>query len=176
MTLSEQLKACIRTVPDFPKPGIHYKDISTLFLNPGLLEQSIVAIAEALRPYHLNAIAGIESRGFLFGATIALHLNLPFVMIRKAGKLPAETYKMAYDLEYGKAEIEMHKDAIQTGWRVGIIDDVLATGGTALAAVKLIEMAGAQVPVCSFLADIMELNGKEHFSSRNIVIQTLLSY
>ena len=124
MTLGEQIIAAVRTVPDFPKPGIQYKDISTLFLRPDLVKQMIEASANKLSEYKADAIAGIESRGFLLGAAIAAHMQLPFVMIREAGKLPSATYQETYALEYGTATIEMHCDALPSGVRVIVIEDV----------------------------------------------------
>lgn len=176
MTLSEKINSAIRTIPNFPKEGIQYKDISTLFLRPDIIQEIIDASSNALREHHVEVIAGIESRGFLLGAAIAAKMQLPFVMIRKAGKLPAETYKETYDLEYGSATIEMHSDAISKGSRVAIIDDVLATGGTALAASELIKRAGAYPIVSSFIAELEFLNGAKKLEDAGIQCLSLVKY
>jgi len=131
MTIQEQLKAVIRDVPDFPKPGILFKDISTIMLNPSVSNAVLDHLVEKYQHTGLDAIAGIESRGFLFGYPLAMRLGLPFVLIRKEGKLPYDKIKHAYALEYGEAVIEMHTDAIEKGQRVLIHDDLLATGGSA---------------------------------------------
>lgn len=176
MTLSDQILSAVRTVPDFPEPGIQYKDISTLFLRPDLVEQMIEASAKALSVYKADAIAGIESRGFLLGAAIAAHMQLPFVMIRKAGKLPSATYQETYDLEYGTATIEMHRDALQARARVIVIDDVLATGGTAIAACNLIKRAGATPVSCSFIAELEFLGGRQKIEETGIEVLSLVKY
>lgn len=176
MTLSEQILSAVRTIPDFPKPGIQYKDISTLFLRPDLVGQMIETCAKELSAYQADAVAGIESRGFLLGAAIAAHMQLPFVMIRKAGKLPAATYQEIYALEYGTASIEMHCDALEAGSRVIVIDDVLATGGTAIAACNLIKKAGSLPLVCSFIAELEFLDGRRKIESSGIEVLSLVKY
>lgn len=176
MTLSEKINSAIRTIPDFPKEGIQYKDISTLFLRPDIIQEIIDVSANALRDYRIEVIAGIESRGFLLGAAIAAKMQLPFVMIRKAGKLPAKTFKETYDLEYGSATIEMHCDAISKGSRVAIIDDVLATGGTALAASELIKKAESYPIVSSFIAELEFLNGAKKLEDAGIQCLSLVKY
>lgn len=161
----------VRVIHDFPKPGIAFRDITTLLHDPVLCKEILTALADELRG-KVDAIAGIESRGFLFGFPLAIELGVPFVMIRKAGKLPADTIAHSYSLEYGEATIEVHSDAISTGDRVHIHDDLLATGGTAAAAAVLIEKMGAEVSGFSFLLGLDDLNGVEKLTSasRNIAI------
>lgn len=157
--LEARLKKAIHEIPDFPKPGISFKDISPLFLQPQLLEQMLEASLEQLKSLQIDAVAGIESRGFLLGVPLARALGVPFVMLRKAGKLPRATWKQAYGLEYGSAEIEIHKDDIQQGQRILIHDDLIATGGTAQAAAQLVEKAGAKVCGFHFLVGLSFLSG-----------------
>ncbi|MHA1792996.1 MAG: adenine phosphoribosyltransferase [Promethearchaeota archaeon] len=149
----------IRNVPDFPKPGIQFKDITTLIKDAEGLKNSIDDIVSAFKNKGIKKVAGIESRGFIFGAAIAYLLGVGFVLIRKPGKLPAETVSEEYQLEYGTDKIEMHVDAIEKGENVLIIDDLLATGGTAEAAAKLVEKAGGKVAAIAF---VIELTGSLH--------------
>lgn len=174
--LEDRIKALIRDVPDFPREGILFKDISPIFSDPEEARNIISYFAEKLREEEVDMIAGIESRGFLFGFPLALELNVPFVLIRKKGKLPPETISVAYDLEYGSAEIEILKDALKPGQKVHIHDDLLATGGTALAAGSLIEKCGGQVQGYSFLAELTFLNGKESLHNISANVLTLLRY
>ncbi|MFM6984335.1 MAG: adenine phosphoribosyltransferase [Chitinophagaceae bacterium] len=176
MTLSERIKSAVRTIPDFPKPGIQYKDISTLFLKPDIINDIIIESSDALKTYQIDVIAGIESRGFLLGAAIAAKMQVPFVMIRKAGKLPSATYKESYELEYGSATIEMHCDAISKGSRVAVIDDVLATGGTAMAAFKLIKKAGAEAVLGNFIAELEFLGGRQKIEEAGIEVLSHVKY
>jgi len=176
MTLSEKIKGAIRTIPDFPEQGVQYKDISTLFLKPELINEIILESIALLQPYNLEVIAGIESRGFLLGAAIAAKMKLPFVMIRKAGKLPAKTYQETYQLEYGTASIEMHCDAIESGKRVAVIDDVLATGGTLGAASNLIRKAGSEPVVAFFIAELEFLNGRQKLETAGINVLSIVKY
>ena len=143
--ISDKLDKAIREVPNFPKPGINFKDITTLLLNPELSNEIIDAFIERLKGKKIDAIVGVESRGFLFGFLLANKMKIPFVPIRKVGKLPGETLKFKYDLEYGSAEMEVHKSDIQKDWNVVVHDDLLATGGTACAASELIQKLGANV-------------------------------
>ncbi|MFZ9657047.1 MAG: adenine phosphoribosyltransferase, partial [Crocinitomicaceae bacterium] len=159
MTIEQQLKAVIRDVPDFPKPGILFKDISTIMLDAKVSNAVLDHLVAYYQDKGLDAIAGIESRGFLFGYPLAMRLGLPFVLIRKEGKLPYDKIKHAYELEYGSAVIEMHADAVEPGQRVLIHDDLLATGGSAAAAATLIERAGATVAGFSFLVALDFLEG-----------------
>ncbi len=155
------LAATIRTVPHWPKEGVMFRDITTLLLNPDAFDHCIRRFAERYRSSGIDKIAGIESRGFIFGAALARELGLPFVPIRKPGKLPAETISQEYELEYGTDTIEVHKDAIAAGDRVLICDDLIATGGTALAACRLVEKLSGNVAGLAFVIDLPDLKGQE---------------
>lgn len=161
MNLEATLKHHIREVPDFPKPGINFKDISPLFLDPNLMNAALEALVEPWKDKHITKVVGIESRGFLFGPQIAAALGAGFVIVRKAGKLPPETAQISYSLEYGNATIEMVKGSINLGDRVLVHDDLLATGGTASASAKLIQQLGAEVAGFSFLIELDFLNGRQ---------------
>ena len=160
-TLANAIEANIRDVPDFPKAGILFKDITPLFLNPTLLKQIIDELADVYRSQNIEAIVGMESRGFLFGVPLALELGVPFVLARKKGKLPADTVEYTYDLEYGQATLELHSDSLSKGQRVLIIDDLLATGGTAKATQTLVEMLNATVVAFAFIIELDFLNGRQ---------------
>lgn len=149
----------IRAVPDFPKPGILFRDITPLLAEPAAFAHALDWVAEQCDG--AEAIVGIESRGFIVGTPIAQRLNLPFVPIRKAGKLPAEKITRSYDLEYGSATIEMHTDALRSGARIALIDDLLATGGTAEASIHLVLQTGAEIASVIFLIELEALNGRE---------------
>ncbi len=153
------LDALIRNVPDFPKPGIQFKDITPLVANGPALHHVVDLLAARYRG-RVDAVLAIESRGFLFGAPLAYALGTGLVVVRKPGKLPAETHRQEYALEYGTDVLEIHKDALQSGARVVILDDLLATGGTARAAVRLAQACGAQVVECAFLVELAFLGGR----------------
>lgn len=176
MNLEQEIKSVIRDVPDFPKPGIIFKDITPVFLNHELCNKMLDAIVVELSDQEIDAIAGIESRGFLFGAAVAMKMNIPFVLIRKKGKLPYTTISHKYDLEYGSAEIEMHVDAVKAGQKVLIHDDLLATGGSAAAAAELIKKQGAQLAGFNFLIALEFLNGREILTPYSENISTLVAY
>mgnify|MGYP006146189337 CR=1 FL=1 len=176
MNISEKLKVAIRDVVDFPKEGIVFKDISTIMLDPVLSNNVLDELVRAYKDKSLDAIAGIESRGFLFGFPLALRLGIPFVMIRKQGKLPYEKISHAYDLEYGSAVIEMHTDAIHAGSRVLIHDDLLATGGSAAAAAELIKKCGGEIAGFDFLVSLDFLNGDEKLKSYSDNIAKLVRF
>lgn len=159
--LEKQLKNIIKEVPDFPKPGISFKDISPLLAHPELSAQIISSIAESFGHLNVEYVAGIESRGFLYGLGLAQHLSVPFVPIRKAGKLPRDTFSVSYDLEYGSATLELHKEDVKAGANVLIHDDLLATGGTSIAAAKLLEQASAKVIGFSYLIELDFLNASQ---------------
>ena len=165
MTLADQIKATLRDVPDFPKPGILFKDITPVLGDGALFAQIIASWQQRYAPMDLDAVVGIESRGFVFGAPLAVALGLPFVMIRKPGKLPADKVGVDYALEYGTDRVEMHADALGVGDRVVIVDDLLATGGTAKAAHDLVEEVGARVVECAFLVELAFLEGAKRLGT-----------
>ncbi len=157
----DRLRRKIRDIPDFPKPGIIFKDITPLIKDPATLR---LAVHQLLHPFlgrEITAVAGMEARGFIFGSLVAWELGLPFVPLRKPGKLPYEVESVAYDLEYGSATLEVHTDAFNKGDKVLVIDDLLATGGTAKASCELIEKAGASVTACAFIVELSFLHGRE---------------
>jgi adenine phosphoribosyltransferase len=162
--IAQQIKSVIRDIPDFPKPGIIFKDITPILKDPRLCEQIVDAFAEQLKGIRIDAIAGIESRGFLFGLTLATKLGVPFVPVRKAGKLPFTIKQKAYKLEYGTATIELHTDAFEPGQHIMIHDDLLATGGTALAASELIQEMGGIVAGFCFVVGLGFLNGRKRLA------------
>lgn len=176
MNLEERLKTAIRAVPDFPKPGILFRDITPVLEDPILCRACVEGFREALQSQPVDAIAGIESRGFLFGLPLALALGVPFVTVRKKGKLPWKTVAYKYDLEYGSAEVEMHVDSVQPGMRVLVHDDLLATGGTAMAAAELIRMQQGVVAGFSFLIELSFLQGVERLRPYNAGIIRLATY
>ncbi len=164
----------IRDVPDFPKPGILFKDITTLLQDGAAFRESIRALAERCRTLQPEVIVGMESRGFIFGAPVAYELGLGFVPVRKLGKLPAETIKEEYQLEYGTNTVEIHRDAISSGQRVVIVDDLLATGGTCRATARLVERLGGLVAGVAFLVELTFLNGREVL--RGYPIETVIRF
>jgi adenine phosphoribosyltransferase len=176
MDLIEKLKGTIRDVPNFPKEGIIFKDISTIMLDPLLSAQVLDYLSDYYKNGELDAIAGIESRGFLFGYPLAIRLGIPFVLIRKEGKLPYKKISHAYQLEYGSAVIEMHTDAITKGQKVLIHDDLLATGGSAAAAAELIQKCGGEIAGFSFLVGLDFLNGEEKLKQFSDNIVNLVRY
>ena len=176
MELVDKIKAAIRDVPDFPKPGIMFKDITPIFHDQQLCNEITNAFCEQFKANKPDAIVGIESRGFLFGMLMANKMGIPFVMIRKAGKLPYKTISREYALEYGTAKIEMHIDAVKKGWNVVIHDDLLATGGTAVAAAELVKDAGANVCCFNFVVELDFLKGKEKLTKHTNNIQCLIHY
>ena len=155
------LEDYIRTIPDFPKKGIMFRDITTVLKDPDGLKLSIDEMTKLIGDTDFDVIVGSESRGFIFGVPIAYNLHKAFVPVRKPGKLPAETVSQSYDLEYGQATIEIHKDAIKPGQKVVIVDDLIATGGTAEAAIKLVERLGGKVVKCVFLIELAGLEGRK---------------
>ena len=159
--MKKSVEEYVRSIPDFPEPGIIFRDITSVLQDADGLQMAIYEMQALIDPDKVDVIAGTESRGFIFGAPIAYNLHKPFVLIRKKGKLPCETVSRAYDLEYGTAEIEMHKDAIKPGQRVVVIDDLLATGGTLEACNKLIEELGGVVDKNVFLIELAGLKGRE---------------
>ena len=168
------LKSWIRDIPDFPKKGILFRDITPLLQNPAVFKESISLLSQRASGWTPQVVAGIESRGFLFGTGVALELGTGFVPVRKPGKLPHETLRVEYSLEYGKDALEMHADALKPGERVVLVDDLLATGGTMEAACRLVEEVGAVVAGCLFLVELTGLKGREKLSGREV--ESLVQY
>jgi adenine phosphoribosyltransferase len=162
------LRAYIRDIPDFPKPGILFKDITPLLAAPDAFRHSVGLLAEHYRGRAIDAVASAEARGFLFAAPLALELHKPLLPLRKPGKLPYRTYSFAYELEYGSAELHVHIDAVTPGARVLLIDDVLATGGTMWAGCRLVERAGGQVAGCAFLLELGFLKGRDRLAPHEV--------
>ncbi|UWR27314.1 adenine phosphoribosyltransferase [Sulfitobacter sp. S223] len=166
----------IRTIPDFPHEGIMFRDVTTLFADPRGFR---MAIDQMLHPYagmRIDKVVGLEARGFIMGGAIAHQLSLGFVPIRKKGKLPGKTISQDYQLEYGEATMEIHEDAVQAGEKILVVDDLLATGGTAEAGIKLLERLGAEVVSVSFIIDLPELGGRKRLEAMGIDVQALCSY
>jgi adenine phosphoribosyltransferase len=176
MTLIERIENTIRDVQDFPKPGIVFKDISTIMLDPVLSNDILDHLVEKHQNSGIELVAGLESRGFLFGYPLAMKLGVPFVLIRKQGKLPYHKISHSYDLEYGSSVIEMHIDAVKEGQKVLIHDDLLATGGSAQAAAELISKCGGRVVGFDFLVSLDFLNGEEKLKSYSDNITNLVAY
>lgn len=176
MTIQEKIIGAIRDVPDFPKPGILFKDISPIMLNAELSNEIVEHLYELYKNENLDAVAGIESRGFLFGYPLAMRLGIPFVLIRKQGKLPYKKISHAYDLEYGSAVIEIHEDAVSTGQRVLIHDDLLATGGSADAAAELVKKCGGEVAGFNFLVGLSFLDGDKRLNNHSSNISSLVTF
>lgn len=170
----DRLRSMIREVPDFPKPGILFYDITTLLKNPEGLALVMDELERAVAGTAVDVVAGMESRGFLFGPTLALRLGTGFALMRKPGKLPAATTRVTYDLEYGSDSLEMHSDAVRPGQRVLIVDDLLATGGTAAAAVELVERMGGTVAGLAFVVELDFLRGRERLGRYELT--SLLHY
>ncbi len=171
-TLRDLVAQYVRAIPDFPEPGILFRDITPLLGEPAAFAQALDWLCE--RCDGVDTVVGVESRGFILGAPVAQRLRLPFVPIRKAGKLPAATIARSYQLEYGSATIEMHADAIADGGRVALVDDLLATGGTAEAAIQLILQAGGDVSQIAFLIELAALNGRDRLQPH--AIESMLIY
>lgn len=176
MSLEEKIMNAIRDVVDFPKEGIVFKDITPIMMDPTLSNEIVDALYEQYKDQGIDIVAGIESRGFLFGYPLAMKLGLPFVLIRKKGKLPYDKISYDYDLEYGSATIEMHTDAIGNKQRVLIHDDLLATGGSANAAGQLIEKSGGEVAAFNFLVSLDFLNGEEKLKGFSNNITNFVAY
>ena len=173
--LIEKLEKTIQNIPDFPLEGIQFKDITPIFLDPKLYEEVIADLAKFSKG-KVDVVCGIESRGYLFGIAIAVALEVPFVLIRKKGKLPPPFVSEKYDLEYGTAEIEMKTGQLKPGQRVLIHDDLLATGGTTEAAAKLVERQGAKATQFSFLIGLKDLNGEKKLEQFNAEVYSILNY
>jgi adenine phosphoribosyltransferase len=175
-TLEQTLTAAIRTIPDYPKPGILFRDITTLLGDARAFRR---AVDELVHPYagrQIGKIAGIEARGFILGGAIAHQLSAGFVPIRKKGKLPHDTVRIAYSLEYGVDEMEMHRDAITPGEKVLLVDDLIATGGTAEAATMLLQRMGADVVAACFVIDLPDLGGRKKLEALGVPVRTLIAF
>lgn len=172
----DDLKAAIRTIPDYPKTGIMFRDVTTLLLSGKAFAGSLDLLVNHHTEQEIDLVAGIEARGFIIGGAMAHRLGVGFVPIRKQNKLPGETISEDYELEYGKDTIEIHADAVQRGQRVLVVDDLLATGGTAVAAVNLLERAGAVVPGCSFIIDLPDLGGRTKLEARGLAVKYLVEF
>ncbi len=165
----KDLKEYVRTIPDYPEPGIMFRDVTSILGDADGLHLAIDEMMKKIGdPNEVDVIVGTESRGFIFGMPIAYNLHKPFVLVRKKGKLPCETISRTYDLEYGSATIEMHKDSIKPGQRVVVVDDLIATGGTIEAAIKMIEELGGKVVKVVFLMELAGLNGREKLADYNV--------
>lgn len=164
----KKIEDYVLSIPDFPEPGIIFRDITSVLQDADGLQLAIDSMQDYLKDVDVDVIAGTESRGFIFGVPIAYNLHKPFVPIRKKGKLPRETVSVSYDLEYGSAEIEMHKDSIKPGQKVVIVDDLIATGGTIEAAIKLVEQLGGEVVKVVFLMELAGLKGRERLNGYDV--------
>lgn len=175
-TLQETLLGAIRTIPDYPKKGILFRDITTLLGNARAFRRSVDELVHPYAGTKIDQIAGIEARGFILGGAIAHQLSAGFVPIRKKGKLPHETVRVAYSLEYGVDEMEMHRDAVRAGEKVILVDDLIATGGTAEGAVKLLRQIGAEVVAACFVIDLPDLGGRSKLEQLGVNVRTLVSF
>ena len=164
----KRLEAHIRNIPDFPEPGIQFKDITPLVKEPAMLKLAVNQLIHPVLGEKITAVAGMEARGFIFGSLAAWELGIGFIPLRKPGKLPYDVESLSYDLEYGSASLEVHIDALEKGDRVLLIDDLIATGGTAAASCELIEKLGAEVVACAFVVELDFLNGREKLSKYHI--------
>ena len=170
------LRASIRTIPDYPKPGIQFRDITTLLGNARAFRRAVDDLVNPWAGSNIDKVAGIEARGFILGGAVAHQVSAGFVPIRKKGKLPYETVRIAYSLEYGIDEMEMHSDAVSKGERVILVDDLIATGGTAEGAVKLLRNMGAEVLAACFIVDLPELGGAAKLRALGVPVRTLVSF
>ena len=170
------LKCYIRSIPDYPKKGILFRDITTLIKDKDAFSETINQIVERTKKFEFDKIAAIESRGFVFASAVSYYLKKPFIMLRKKNKLPAEVHSVDFELEYGKATIEVHKDSINQNEKVLIIDDLIATGGTAEAAAKLIEISGGKVASFIFVINLFDLNGSDNLIKKGYKVENLIEF
>ena len=170
------LKQHIRTVPDFPEKGIMFRDVTTLFNNAEAFAETINQFYSSWSEHQIDAIAGIDARGFIIGGALAYKMELPFVALRKKGKLPFDTSSEEYDLEYGKETLEIHKDAIAPGANVLVMDDLIATGGTAAAGINLIRSLGGKVAGCGFIIDLPEIGGAAKLEEMGVEVKSLMAF
>src|SRR3954471_8473227 len=176
MTFEHDLKATVRTIPDYPKKGIMFRDITTLLGEPRAFRRAVDELVHPWAGSKIDKVAGIEARGFILGGAVAHQASAGFVPIRKKGKLPHTTVRIAYSLEYGIDEMEIHEDAVVKGERVIVVDDLIATGGTAEGAVKLLRQMGAEVLAACFIVDLPELGGAEKIRKLDVPVRTLVSF
>ena len=176
MTLEAELKAAIRTIPDYPKMGILFRDITTLLGNARAFRRAIDELVQPWAGTKIDKVAGMEARGFILGGAVAHQLSTGFIPIRKKGKLPHKTVTIGYSLEYGLDEMEMHADAVAPGEKVILVDDLLATGGTAEGAVKLLRKIGAEVVAACFVIDLPELGGAKKLEALKVPVRTLIAF
>ena len=174
--MPQPLEGLIRSLPDYPKEGIIFRDITTLLQSPSGFRQAVDEMVQPFAGGGIGCVAGIEARGFILGGAVAHQLSVGFVAIRKKGKLPWQTLSVEYDLEYGSDEVEIHTDSFEPGQKVLIIDDLIATGGTACAAVQLVRQAGAEVVGASFVIDLPDLGGSEKLAAMNVPVRTLIGF
>ena len=170
------IKDLVRTIPDYPTPGIMFRDITTLLEHPTGFRRTVDELVQPFAGSSITRIAGIEARGFILGGAVAHQLSIGFVAIRKKGKLPWQTISVEYDLEYGTDEVEIHIDSVEPGDKILIIDDLIATGGTAAAAVQLVRDAGGEVVGASFIVDLPDLGGRARLEEMGIQVRTLMSF
>ncbi|MXN63338.1 adenine phosphoribosyltransferase [Stappia sp. GBMRC 2046] len=175
-TVSDDLIKSIRTIPDYPKEGILFRDITTLLGDARAFRRAVDALVQPWAGSKIDQVAGIEARGFILGGAVAHQLSAGFVPIRKKGKLPHETVRIAYSLEYGLDEMEMHKDAIKPGDKVILVDDLIATGGTAEGATKLLKQMGAEVVAACFIIDLPDLGGRKKLEALDVPVRTLVEF
>ena len=171
-----EIREAIRSISDYPKPGVMFRDITTLLGNAQVFHQVVEELTQPWRKERVDYVAGIEARGFILGGAIAHQLRAGFVPIRKKGKLPHTTVRVAYSLEYGLDEMEMHRDAVSAGDRIVLVDDLIATGGTAEAAVKLLQQTGGNVLAACYIIDLPELGGADKIRKLGVPVRTLLSF
>ncbi|MEX1234452.1 MAG: adenine phosphoribosyltransferase [Roseovarius sp.] len=170
------LRALIRTIPDFPEPGIMFRDVTTLLADPSGFARTVALMAAPWEGKRIDKVIGLEARGFILGGAVACRLGAGFVPVRKAGKLPGAVIRQEYALEYGTATFELHDDAIEPGETVLIVDDLLATGGTAEAGIALLERLGAQIAACSFVVDLPDLGGRARLTAMGMDVRTLVAF
>ena len=174
--MTNKIQDLIRSLPDYPKKGVIFRDITTLLQSPSGFRQAVDELVQPFAGIGINCVAGIEARGFILGGAVAHQLSVGFVAIRKKGKLPWQTMSVEYQLEYGSDEVEIHTDSLEADQKVLIIDDLIATGGTACAAVQLVRQAGAEVVGASFVIDLPDLGGSEKLATMDIPVRTLISF
>ena len=174
--MAQPLETLIRSLPDYPKKGIIFRDITTLLQSPSGFRQAVDEMVQPFAGSGIGCVAGIEARGFILGGAVAHQLSVGFVAIRKKGKLPWQTISVEYELEYGSDEVEIHTDSFEAGQKVLIVDDLIATGGTACAAVQLVREAGAEVVGASFVIDLPDLGGWEKLAAMDVPVRTLISF